>query len=80
MTNGMDLPDSDWGDFSCRRAVDSSSCTGSCFGLVLQIRSSKICGDTVVAYLQSLCVSNKMTSRILMRNRNHISNTNYTRE
>ena len=21
----MDLPDSDWGDFSCRRAVDSSS-------------------------------------------------------
>ena len=26
MTNGMDLPDSDWGDFSCRRAVDSSSC------------------------------------------------------
>ena len=26
VTNGMDLPDSDWGDFSCRRAVDSSSC------------------------------------------------------
>ena len=25
VTNGMDLPDSDWGDFSCRRAVDSSS-------------------------------------------------------
>ena len=25
MTNGMDLPDSDWGDFSCRRAVDSAS-------------------------------------------------------
>ena len=22
----MDLPGSDWGDFSCRRAVDSSSC------------------------------------------------------
>ena len=26
VTNGMDLPDNDWGDFSCRRAVDSSSC------------------------------------------------------
>ena len=25
VTNGMDLPDSDWGDFSCRRAIDSSS-------------------------------------------------------
>ena len=25
VTNGMDLPDSDWGDFSCWRAVDSSS-------------------------------------------------------
>ena len=25
VTNGMDLPDSVWGDFSCRRAVDSSS-------------------------------------------------------
>ena len=25
MTNGKNLPDSDWGDFSCRRAVDSSS-------------------------------------------------------
>ena len=25
VTNGMDLPDTDWGDFSCRRAVDSSS-------------------------------------------------------
>ena len=25
VTNGMDLPDSDWGNFSCRRAVDSSS-------------------------------------------------------
>ena len=25
VTNGMDLPDSDWGDFRCRRAVDSSS-------------------------------------------------------
>ena len=31
VTNGIDLPDSDWGDFSCRRAVDSSSYTDGWF-------------------------------------------------
>ena len=30
VTNGMDLPDSDWGDFSFRRAVDSSSLCRNC--------------------------------------------------
>ena len=37
VTNGMDLPDSDWGDLSCRRAVDSSS-----FSLFILISTSQI--------------------------------------
>ena len=38
----MDLPGSDWGDFSCRRAVDSSSFTSVLCVVIWNIKTSMI--------------------------------------
>ena len=60
VTNGMDLPDSDWGDFSCRRAVDSSSLYLNCiYQTVARWANYCICSLCYIPMIPVQCKSKR---------------------